>query len=87
MIFIFSSRPPEPIDENMRPAIEDDREWFRLHPDRSTRVRPRIPGEFGPLDDLYVHVEFTIITRQPDGSRHRRPLFPMSGEAGGHERV
>jgi hypothetical protein len=80
VIFIISNRPPEPIIEDMRPAIEDDREWFRRHPDRDTRVRPRIPHEFWPVDDLYEDVKLTIVTRQPDGSRHRRPLLPMGGE-------
>ena len=74
MIYLYSNEPGQPIIEEMRAAIEGDRGWFRLHPDRDIRVRPRIKGEFWPVDDLYDAVELTIITRRPDGSRHRRPL-------------
>ena len=74
MIIIASYR-SRPINEDMRAAIEDDRAWFALRPDRNFRIRGRISGEFWPCDDLYKDVEFTIVTRGPNGSRLRRPLL------------
>jgi hypothetical protein len=80
MFMIISNQPGQPIIEEMRAAIEGDRAWFARHPDRDVRIRRRIAGEFYPFDDLYKDVEFAIITRQPDGSRWRRPLLPGGGE-------
>jgi hypothetical protein len=63
-------------------AIADDRRWFAEHPDNNVRIRRPLPGEFYPYDGLENEVELVRIERQPDGSRHRRPLLAKerSGE-------
>src|SRR5512139_1255836 len=59
--------------ERIEPEVEDrasesDRLWFYVHPDRSYRIRPRLPGELAGGGD---HILVYQVTR---GVRIRRPV-------------
>jgi hypothetical protein len=39
---------PSPFSELIDRVCDTDRKWFELHPDRNTRLRIHVPGEFWP---------------------------------------
>lgn len=59
-------------------AIADDRRWFEEHPQETVRIRPPLPREFHPFEDLYTDVELVRVERLPDGRIVRAPLTRRS---------
>lgn len=47
-------------------ALASDTAWFDDHPLENERIRLRIPGEFGPLDEEDPFSLFVKVTRQSD---------------------
>ncbi len=65
----------DPVDR----ASEDDRMWFEMHPERSHRIRPYIPGEW-PMEVVPTPTQAAVRQIQP-GVRARLPLL-MEGQPG-----
>jgi hypothetical protein len=64
-----------PPEHPVELACAADREYFAAHPHEKSRVRARIPGEFGLIEsELDDQFQWVLVTQLKPGERSRQPL-------------